>query len=96
LQKTITRGSIPITSIDAAYMIDNNKAYLRLNRFSTNTYREFIEAMQGLKEQGMKSLVLDLRDNGGGILEEAVDIVDEFIAGDQLLVYTMGENHPRK
>ena len=96
LQKTITRGSIPITSVDAAYMIDSNKAYLRLNRFSSNTYREFIEAMQGLKEQGMKALVLDLRDNGGGILEEAVDIVDEFIGGDQLLVYTMGENHPRK
>ena len=96
LQKTITRGNIPITSVDAAYMIDTSKGYLRLNRFSSNTYREFMEAMQGLKEKGMKSLVLDLRDNGGGILEEAVDIVDEFIGGDQLLVYTMGENHPRK
>jgi carboxyl-terminal processing protease len=96
IQKTLTRGSIPLTSVDAAYMIDGSKAYLRLNRFSGNTHREFMEAMESLKEQGMQALVLDLRDNGGGILEEAVEIVDEFISGDQLIVYTMGENHPRK
>lgn len=96
LTKNLTRGSIPLTSLDAAYMMDNTTGYLRLNRFSGNTYQEFMDAMQMLKNKGMESLILDLRDNGGGFLDEAVDIVDEFIGGDQLLVYTMGNNHPKK
>jgi carboxyl-terminal processing protease len=96
LVKNLIRSSIPITSVDAAYLANNKVGYLRLNRFSGNTYQEFIEAMQMLKDKGMESLILDLRDNGGGILEEAVDIVDEFVGGDQLLVYTMGNNHPKK
>ena len=96
IEKKLTRGSIPLTSVDAAYVTQNKIGYLRLNRFSGNTYKEFMEAMQQLKEQGMESLILDLRDNGGGILEESVDILDEFIGGDQLLVYTMGNNHPKK
>ena len=96
LVKNLTRSSIPITSVDAAYLANNKVGYLRLNRFSGNTYQEFMESMQKLKDKGMESLILDLRDNGGGILEEAVDIVDEFVGGDQLLVYTMGNNHPKK
>lgn len=96
IEKKLLRGSIPLTSVDAAYISQNKIGYLRLNRFSGNTYKEFMEAMQQLKEQGMESLILDLRDNGGGILEESVDILDEFIGGDQLLVYTMGNNHPKK
>lgn len=96
IEKKLIRGSIPLTSVDAAYIIENKIGYLRLNRFSGNTYQEFMDAMQQLKEQGMESLILDLRDNGGGILEESVDILDEFIGGDQLLVYTMGNNHPKK
>jgi carboxyl-terminal processing protease len=85
-----------LSSVDAAYLANNKTGYLRLNRFSGNTFQEFMDAMQMLKDKGMESLILDLRDNGGGILEEAVDIVDEFIGGDQLLVYTMGNNHPKK
>ncbi|MFM1794681.1 MAG: hypothetical protein RL642_1066 [Bacteroidota bacterium] len=96
LTKELVRGSIPLTSLDAAYMLDQKTGYLRLNRFSGNTYQEFMDAMQVLKDNGMESLILDLRDNGGGILDEAVDIVDEFIGGDQLIVYTMGNNHPKK
>jgi carboxyl-terminal processing protease len=96
LQKNLTRGSIPLSSIDASYITNNNIGYLRLNRFSGNTYQEFMDAMQVLKNKGMESLILDLRDNGGGILEEAVDIVDEFIGGDQLIVYTKGNSHPQK
>jgi carboxyl-terminal processing protease len=96
LAKTLTRSGIPLSSVDASYLANNKIGYLRLNRFSGNTYQEFMEAMQLLKDKGMESLILDLRDNGGGILEEAVDIVDEFIGGDQLLVYTMGNNHPKK
>jgi len=96
LAKTLTRSGIPLSSIDAAYLAINKTGYIRLNRFSGNTFQEFMDAMQMLKDKGMESLILDLRDNGGGILEEAVDIVDEFIGGDQLLVYTMGNNHPKK
>jgi carboxyl-terminal processing protease len=95
-EKSVVRGSIPITSLDASYMIDKDKGYIRLNRFSSNTYKEFLEALEKLKALGMKSLVLDLRDNGGGILEEAIDIIDEFIGGEKLIVYTEGLNSPKK
>ena len=92
----VTRGKIPITSLDASYMIDKDHGYIKLNRFSANTYAEFIEALERLKKEGMKSLVLDLRDNGGGILEEAIDIVDEFLGNNLMIVYTEGTNNPRK
>lgn len=96
ISKSVVRGSIPITSLDASYMIDKKKGYIRLNRFSSNTYKEFLEALENLKASGMTSLVLDLRDNGGGILEEAIDIIDEFIGGEKLIVYTEGKNSPKK
>ncbi|MCE2849193.1 MAG: S41 family peptidase [Chitinophagaceae bacterium] len=96
ISKSVVRGSIPITSLDASYMIDKSKGYIRLNRFSSNTYKEFLEALEKLKAAGMTSLVLDLRDNGGGILEEAIDIIDEFIGGEKLIVFTEGQNSPKK
>ncbi len=96
INKSVVRGSIPISSLDAAYMIDKENGYIRLNRFSSNTYKEFLESLEKLKASGMKSLVLDLRDNGGGILEEAIDIIDEFIGGEKLIVYTEGVNSPKK
>lgn len=96
LYKTVVRGSIPIVSVDASYMIDDKKGYIRLNRFSGSTYEEFMKSLEGLKAKGLKSLILDLRDNGGGILEEAVDIADEFIGNNNLIVYTEGKNSPKK
>ncbi|MFN5421699.1 MAG: S41 family peptidase [bacterium] len=92
----VIRGKIPIKSLDASFMMDKKTGYIRLNRFSSNTYSEFIEALEKLKNQGMESLVLDLRDNGGGILEEAIDIIDEFIGENKMIVYTQGINNPRK
>lgn len=92
----VIRGKIPIRSLDASFMMENKTGYIRLNRFSSNTYAEFIEALESLKNQGMQSLVLDLRDNGGGILEEAIDIIDEFIGDDKMIVYTQGVNNPKK
>lgn len=98
VKKTIVvkRGSIPITSIDAAYMIGKNIGYIRLNRFSSQTYREFMVSLESLKKQEMQKLILDLRDNGGGVLEEAVEIADEFLSDDKLITYTEGKHTPKK
>ncbi len=96
LTKKIQRGTIPLTSIDAVYMIDRETGLIRLNRFSENTYEEFMQSLEKLKKSGMQKLILDLRDNGGGILGEAVDIADEFIEGNELIVYTEGRNNPKR
>ncbi|ULQ57024.1 S41 family peptidase [Flavihumibacter rivuli] len=93
---TITRGTIPLPSLDAAYMIQPGIGYIRLGKFSETTYEEFMAALEDLLGKGMKSMMLDLRDNGGGILTEAVDIADEFLDGDKLIVYTEGSHMPRQ
>jgi carboxyl-terminal processing protease len=92
----ITRGPVPIYSLDAAYMITDTVGYIRLNKFSETTYKEFMTSLQKLKKQGMKSLVLDLRDNGGGILTQATNIADEFLNNDKLITYTEGAHSPKK
>jgi carboxyl-terminal processing protease len=92
---TVIRGMIPLYSLDAAYMITDTIGYIRLNKFAETTYKEFMEATEKLKKQGMKSMILDLRDNGGGVLTEATDIADEFLSGDRIITYTEGK-HSRK
>jgi carboxyl-terminal processing protease len=89
---TVTRGTIPVSSVDASYMLDKTTGYIKLNRFTENSYEEFMEAIEALKKQGLKSLVFDLRGNGGGFMNEAVDIADEFLDGNKLIVYTQGVN----
>ncbi len=86
----ITRGVIPLFSLDASYLIQPTTGYIRLNKFSETTYEEFMEAMQVLKEKSVQNLILDLRGNGGGILQEAVEIADEFLSDNKLIVYTQG------
>lgn len=93
---TIIRGAIPLYSLDAAYMIADTVGYIRLNKFSETTYREFMQAMDKLHKSGMKSLILDLRDNGGGILTEATHIADEFLSDNKLITYTVGAHSPKK
>jgi carboxyl-terminal processing protease len=95
-QISITRGMIPLYSLDAAYMIADTVGYIRLNKFAETTYDEFMTATQDLKKKGMKSMILDLRDNGGGILTEATNIADEFLNNDKLITYTEGEHSPKK
>ncbi len=87
---TVTRGTIPVSSIDAAYMLDKKTGYIRLNKFSDNSYEEFMASMEDLQKQGLLQLVLDLRGNGGGFMNEAVDMADEFLDGDKLVVYMKG------
>ncbi len=96
VQITVSRGSIPLSSLDANYIMENGVGYIRLNKFSQQTYREFMEALTALKKQGLKKLILDLRGNGGGILDEAVEIADEFLAGDKLITYTEGKHVAKK
>lgn len=91
----ITRGVIPVSPIDAAYMINAETGYLRINKFAERTYENFMQQMEKLQKQGMKQLILDLRGNGGGLMKEATDIADEFLSGDKLIVYTEGEHVPR-
>src|SRR5437762_4688369 len=77
-------------------MIDKTTGYIKLNKFSETTYEEFMDAMNDLQKQGVKKLVLDLRGNGGGLMNEAIEIADEFIDGNKLIVYTEGMNTKRR
>lgn len=96
VMSTIERGFIPLYALDASYMLDNTTGYIRLNKFSETAYEEFMEALENLQKKGMKNLVMDLRENGGGILTEAVEMADEFLDGDKLIVYTEGKHNPKK
>jgi len=91
----IVRGKIPINSLEFAYMISAETGYINLSRFSANTYDEFITALQQLKKEGLKSLILDLRGNPGGFLDAATAISDEFLGGKKLIVYTQGKSRPK-
>ncbi len=92
----VARGQIPITSVDAAYMINATIGYIRLNKFSTQTYTEFMTNLMKLKKSGMIDMVLDLRDNGGGVLDQAIEIADECLEGDKLITYTEGLHSAKK
>lgn len=92
---TIKRGIIPIKSVDADFMLDSTTGFIHLNRFAESTYIEFMMALERLQKQGMKKLVLDLRNNGGGLLSKAVAIADEFLDEDKLVVYTEGLSSPK-
>jgi carboxyl-terminal processing protease len=91
----IERGTIPLYSVDASYMIDDTTGFIHLNKFSSTSYEECMAAFEKLKKLGMKKLIFDLRDNGGGILGEAVDISDEFLSDNKLIVYTKGGKQPK-
>lgn len=84
----IKRGDINIKSVDLSYMMNDHIGYIKLDRFARNTYREFKAALTTLKDQGMEDLVLDLRGNGGGFIDIATRIVDEFLEDDKLIVFT--------
>ena len=87
---TVTRGDIPVNTVDAYYMLDKNTGYVRINQFGRHTYDEFITAMASLQEEGAKRYMIDLRGNGGGFMEMAVLMVNEFLPANQLIVFTKG------
>lgn len=86
----IERDKIPIYSVDAGYMVNDEVGYIKISRFAATTYDEFSEKLLTLKDAGMQSLILDLRGNPGGYLTAAIDISDEFLEEDKLIVYTEG------
>ncbi|MBI4930189.1 MAG: S41 family peptidase [Bacteroidetes bacterium] len=93
---TITRGTIPIYSVEVAYMLDKKTGYIKVSRFAETTYDEFLEHTSTLRSKGMQNLILDLRGNGGGLLSTAVKICDEFLEKGQVIVYTEGKSHPKE
>lgn len=91
----IIRGKIPVKSVDASYMMDDTTGFIKLSRFSKNTYVEFLSAANSLVSSGAKKLVFDLRDNLGGYMDQAVYIVNEFLEENQLIVYMEGLHRKR-
>jgi carboxyl-terminal processing protease len=96
LEYKIVRDKIPLYSIDAAYMATPEIGYIRLSRFSRESANEFREHLAKLQLQGMKDLVLDLRNNHGGYLDIAIDLADEFLGNDMMIVYTEGVHSPKR
>lgn len=92
----ITRDKIPIYSVDASYMANENTGYIKLNNFSSTSISEIRKAVFSLKNKGMKNLILDLQNNGGGYLKTAVDLADEMLPGNRKIVSTKGRKFPEK
>ncbi|MEE1091460.1 MAG: S41 family peptidase [Prevotella sp.] len=93
---TITRNDIPVKSIPATYMLDDETGYIRINSFGETTYPEMLISLARLSQEGFSSLVIDLRDNPGGYLESAIQIANEFLPNNKLIVYTEGRKSPRQ
>lgn len=91
----VKRDKIPILSLDAAYMIQPKTGYIRINRFGATTAEEFLKALKELQKKGMKDLILDLQGNGGGYLNAAIDLANEFLGQKELIVYTEGRSAQR-
>ncbi|HRN99250.1 MAG TPA: S41 family peptidase, partial [Flavobacterium sp.] len=84
----VTRDVIPIKSVDAAVMLQDNLGYIKINRFAETTYHEFMEGLTQLQKKGMQKLVIDVRDNSGGYMEKAIEIADELLPNQDLIVFT--------
>lgn len=95
LHYTITRGDIPVHSVDAAFMMPGNVGYIRVNKFAATTYNEFMVGMTNLKSQGAQSYIIDLRENGGGFMDQAINMCNEFLSADDLIVYSEGRAYRR-
>ena len=98
LSFTITRGDIPVTSVDAKFIIESKGekiGFVRVNKFGETTYKEFITALANLDAQGATSYIVDLRENSGGYMDQAIKMANEFLKGGELIVYSEGRAYPR-
>ncbi|GAF04422.1 putative CtpA-like serine protease [Saccharicrinis fermentans DSM 9555 = JCM 21142] len=92
----ITRGKIPMYSVDVSYMVTDEIGYIKVNRFAANTYSEFLTALAKLKASSSKKLIIDFRGNSGGYLEVAINLCNEFLHNGDMIVYTEGKSNPRQ
>lgn len=92
----IIRDKIPVKSIDVAYMINDTTGYIKLSKFSRTSYKEFTLAMEGLKKEGLKCLIFDLKDNTGGYMDQALLLSNEFLKKGDMIVYMKGRHRPRQ
>ncbi len=93
---TITRAAIPTWSVDISYKVKSDIGYIKLSKFSATTHLELVKAMQDLKKSGVRKLILDLRGNSGGYLNEAIAVADEFLPAGKIIVYTQGLHRPKQ
>lgn len=93
LKFVVTRGDIPLTSVESAYKLDETTGYLKVSRFARNTYDEFFQGLSKLASDGAKDFVIDLRGNTGGFMETAILMVNEFLPAGKIIVATKGRNH---
>jgi carboxyl-terminal processing protease len=91
----VTRGDVPVNSVETAYRIGSNIGFIKVSRFTRTTYQEFITALARLKKDGCNSFIIDLRGNTGGIMETAVSMINEFMPPSRLIVYVEGKSYPR-
>lgn len=95
LKYTVTRGQIPVNSVDVAYMIEPGVGFIKVSKFAATTYSEFLNAIAGLRSKGAKKYIIDLRENSGGFMEQAINMVNEFLPANQMIVYSQGKSYPR-
>ena len=95
LHYTITRGDIPVNSVDIAYEIEKGIGYIKVNKFAETTYSEFLDGIAKLRTQGVKKYIIDLRENPGGLMDQAVNMVNEFLPEGRMIVYAQGKAYPR-
>ena len=92
----ITRGEIPVNSVDVAYMVTDETGYVKIDRFAQNTYQEFVTALATLKKEGCKNIIVDLRNNSGGLLDVAYRMTNEFLRSGDVVFFTQGKAQPRR
>jgi len=95
LTYTVTRGQVPVNSIDIGYMIEPGIGFIKVNKFGENTYNEFLTSIARLRNNGAKKYIIDLRENSGGFLDRAISMINEFLPAKHLIVYTEGKSYPR-
>ena len=95
LKYTVTRGEIPVNSVDVAYMIRPGIGLIKVNKFGEKTYDEFLNSIASLRSQGAKKYIIDLRENSGGLMDQAINMVNEFLPQNQLIVYSEGKAYKR-
>lgn len=91
----VTRGDVPVHTVDAAYAVDNGIGYIKVSKFARTTYNEFITSIAKLKQAGCESFIIDLRNNTGGYMDAANNMINEFMPEGRLIVYTEGKSFPR-